>query len=333
MNIKKYIGMLALSACILISCNDEDTPSLAVYLPQADEVYNVQFQVSDDPYEVDYTVSLVGADFPTASVGGASRDIEIQFNVDASLVNIYNQGSGTNYTMLPENTYAIDASVTIPKGANSQELTLTITNQHALQPFQSYVLPVSIGNVTGASKSQYQQTLYFLVTATANASDMEAFDRSSWTIDSFSSEEASGEGSNNGHAIHAIDDDPDTFWHTQWQGEEPSPPHWIVIDMHESKLIHGLRLDPRNHWQGQPAVVKVEVSGDNKTWQDAGELNLMTTQYGSEDDLQHQEWSRMLSFFRTGRYVKITVVETMPDWNDSDAERPKGTGIAEIFLL
>jgi hypothetical protein len=330
-DIYKYLLVLCLG--VVTSCSDDNNP-VAVYMPQATTVLNVQFQISEDPYEVPYTVSLVGADFPTASVEGTGNDIEITFRVEPALVNTYNEGAGTDYTLLPEGTYTLDNTAIIPKGSTRAEMTLTVINQSVLQPFQSYVLPVSIENVSGASKGHYQQTLYFLVTATANADDMEAYDRANWTIDSFSSEEASGEGANNGHAIHSIDGDPDTFWHTQWMGSEPGPPHWIIIDMHASMLIHGLRLDPRNHWQGQPAVIKVEVSDDKVTWKNSGTIDdLMATQYGSENDLQHQEYSRMLDFFHTGRYLKITIIETMPDWNDPNGGRPNASHLAEVFAF
>ena len=328
-----YRCLFVLCMGAVTSCNDDGNP-VAVYMPQATTVLNVQFQISDDPYEVPYTVSLVGAEFPTASVEGTGNDIEIKFNVDPTLVATYNEGAGTHYTLLPEDTYTLDNTAVISKGTTSKEMTMTMINQSTLQPFQSYVLPLSIETVSGASKGQYQQTLYFLVTATADADDMESYDRTNWTIDSFSSEEANGEGPNNGHAIHCIDGDPDTFWHTQWMGSEPAPPHWIIVDMHASKLIHGIRIDPRDHWQGQPAVIKVEVSEDKVTWKNSGTIDdLMATQYGSENDLQHQEYSRMLDFFNTGRYLKVTIIETMPDWNDPNAGRPNATHIAELNAL
>lgn len=329
-----YNFLLILCITLVAGCSDDDNSTVAVYLPQATRVLNVQFQISDDPFEVPYTVSLVGTEFPTASVQATGNDIEIGFKVDAALVDTYNKGAGTDYTLLPESTYILENSAVISKGSTGKEMILTMINQDVLTPFRSYVLPLSIEHVSGASKGMYQQTLYFLVTATADANDMEPYDRTNWTVDSFSSEEANGEGANNGHAIHSLDGDPDTFWHTQWMGSEPAPPHWIVIDMHESKIVHGLRLDPRNHWQGQPALVKVEVSEDKITWKNSGMIDdLMATQYGSENDLQHQEYSRMLDFFNTGRYIRITILETMPDWNDINAGRPNATHLAEIFAL
>ena len=41
---------------------------------------------------------------------------------------------------------------------------------------------------------------------------------SAWQVVEVSSEETSGEGSDNGHAIHAFDGLKGTFWHTQWKG-------------------------------------------------------------------------------------------------------------------
>lgn len=51
------------------------------------------------------------------------------------------------------------------------------------------------------------------------------------SIVSFSTEEPSGEGANNGKAIHAIDGDVNTFWHAQWTGGGSTMPHEIVFDL------------------------------------------------------------------------------------------------------
>lgn len=53
--------------------------------------------------------------------------------------------------------------------------------------------------------------------ATWSQCNYNAISKTNWTILSVDSEEATGEGANNGHAIHAIDGVESTFWHTQWQ--------------------------------------------------------------------------------------------------------------------
>lgn len=44
---------------------------------------------------------------------------------------------------------------------------------------------------------------------------------------------------------HAIDGDPASLWHTQWDGAEPAPPHALTIDLGAPVQITGFRYLPR----------------------------------------------------------------------------------------
>lgn len=56
------------------------------------------------------------------------------------------------------------------------------------------------------------------------------------------SEETEGE---NGKGANAVDGDPSTFWHTQWQDANPEPPHEIEIQLPQSASIKGFTYLPR----------------------------------------------------------------------------------------
>lgn len=86
--------------------------------------------------------------------------------------------------------------------------------------------------------------------------------RGEWKIVSASSFEP-GEGL----PAHAIDGDPDTFWHTRWSGNEATYPHELVIDMGKSSRLAGIvytaRQDSEN---GRIAEYEVYLSQDGKEW-------------------------------------------------------------------
>jgi hypothetical protein len=69
-------------------------------------------------------------------------------------------------------------------------------------------------------------------------------------------------------APNAVDGKPSTIWHTQWQGANPSPPHWIVLDLGQSMSIDGLAYLPRQDRSvnGTIAQYEVAVSPDGTTW-------------------------------------------------------------------
>lgn len=83
-------------------------------------------------------------------------------------------------------------------------------------------------------------------------------------------EETSGEGSDNGHAIHAFDGLKGTFWHTQWKGNEPQPPHHIVVDMGQEVKMLGFQYVSRDHGEAWPQEMTMETSLDGSKWESAG---------------------------------------------------------------
>ena len=49
-------------------------------------------------------------------------------------------------------------------------------------------------------------------------------------------------------AIHALDNDPSTFWHTNWSSSQEKHPHDIQVDLGETATLIGFTQLPR---QGQ----------------------------------------------------------------------------------
>ncbi len=56
------------------------------------------------------------------------------------------------------------------------------------------------------------------------------------------SEETNGE---NGYGKNAVDGNPNTYWHTQWQGNSPGLPHEIIIELVPPAVIQGFTYLPR----------------------------------------------------------------------------------------
>jgi hypothetical protein len=59
---------------------------------------------------------------------------------------------------------------------------------------------------------------------------------------SVDSEETAGE---DGKGANAVDGNPDTIWHTQWQDANPEHPHEIVIELTPPATIKGFTYLPR----------------------------------------------------------------------------------------
>jgi hypothetical protein len=91
-----------------------------------------------------------------------------------------------------------------------------------------------------------------------------SIDRSNWRIHSVSSEEATCDGD----AVHAIDGDPNTIWHTRWCTAGPGNfPHTIVLDMNTLSSVGGVRYTPRGAGaNGNIGQYRISVSVDAATW-------------------------------------------------------------------
>lgn len=87
-------------------------------------------------------------------------------------------------------------------------------------------------------------------------------DRSQWKVLSVSSQHGGNEGSK------VLDNNNGTFWHTEYSGSEPRPPHEIVIDMGKtykvSELIYTARTDGNSN--GMIKEYEVYVSQSSKVW-------------------------------------------------------------------
>jgi hypothetical protein len=77
------------------------------------------------------------------------------------------------------------------------------------------------------------------------------------------SEEKVGE---DGKASNAVDGNPDTVWHTQWQDGSPAHPHEITVEMSEPATIKGFTYLPRQDESENGMIKDYEfyISDDGK---------------------------------------------------------------------
>lgn len=304
-NISKLLLLPALAAAFS-SCKDKldflpDQPLsnyVQVYMPQAVNPPVLRtLKITDDAQTAVYGANLGG-------LGYAASDIQLSFKINAAAVDSFNAANKTSYALLPEGAYSLSAlSATIPKGGLSTvPLTVSFKTKGAgaMDAFKNYVLPVYIAG-SGIRVNENLRTTWFMVTAQPNFDDYPNFDRTAWKVLAFSSQEANGEGANNGRAIFALDGNTGTYWHTQWQGAAPLPPHFLTIDMGSVQTMHGLSFVGRQvSGNGKPNEVNVQTSMDNVTWTDAGTFNLL-------NNLNLQKQFLPLGFNRQARYFKVII--------------------------
>lgn len=299
---RPYTNLLILPSLAILAiatgCNDNS--SVPVYIPEAKTLQVRNFNLSEPLTEI-FHVAVTGSDYATAS--GMDVDSEIKFTLEVSPEKVveYNENCGTKYNLLPADCYTLTKEGTIPSGSSiSEDLTLNVDASGKLRPFDSYLLPITISTVSGGNCDNKQQTIYYLLSGAEDVWNMPLADRSNWEIVEVSSEETSGEGSDNGHAIHTFDGKNNTFWHTQWKGGEDQPPHHIIVDMGEEVKMLGFQFITRDHGEGWPQEITMETSLDGESWESAGTFSGLPAG-GAE------EFRTYFPGFKQARFFKLTI--------------------------
>lgn len=305
-NISKLILLLPACFVIVYGCRKENynLPEQPVnsydkiYMPQAVSAPALKtFKITDSVQTLTYGAYFGGQNYP-------ANDIPVSFAVDNTKVDSFNLANKTAYAILPTGSYTLsDVNSVIPKGQlNTPPLSISLKTKGAgaMEALKTYLLPVSLSNKTAIPVNEGLRTTFFIVKAQPDFNDYPNYDRTSLQIIGFSSQEANGEGPNNGRAIFALDGNSGTYWHTQWQGGAPGPPHYLTVDMGAVKTLHGLSfLGRQADVGGKPNEVNVQVSMDNIMWGDAGTFTLQNNK-----NLQPQF---LPNGFKTARYFKVII--------------------------
>lgn len=108
---------------------------------------------------------------------------------------------------------------------------------------QKFIIPISVAGIAGAEPS------YLYVP------------QNRLSVKAYSTQETSGEGANNGRAVHAIDGNQSTFWHSAWSSGTPAYPHSITFAIDSTYMLNGFEYLPRqNHTNGRIADYELFVS-------------------------------------------------------------------------
>ena len=129
------------SFALLSGCSDDDV--CKVYIPEAKTLQIKNFDLGEELREV-FHVAVTASDYVTRSGKEVGGDVKVQLTVDEAKVQEYNSLCGTDYPLLPSDCYTLTTETVIPAGeSSSADLVLTVNAQGKIQPFDSYLLPVT----------------------------------------------------------------------------------------------------------------------------------------------------------------------------------------------
>ena len=119
-------------------------------------------------------------------------------------------------------------------------------------------------------------------------------------------------------AAHAIDGDPDTFWHTRWQPRNDPLPHHLTIDLGREVTLRGMTYLPRQDMaNGRIASAEILLSNDPRSWGDP----VAKANWRNSDQRQTVEFTQPV----TARYLKFVVT--------SEVNQNPFAAVAELDVL
>ena len=103
-------------------------------------------------------------------------------------------------------------------------------------------------------------------------------------------------------ATRAIDGDPRTMWHTNWEPSPSPPPHWLALDLQKTVALAGIRCVPRSdkNPNGRIGTFEVHVSGDGAKW-----IKVAMGKWSNDAIAKIVQFERPA----TARYVKLTALQ------------------------
>lgn len=125
---------------------------------------------------------------------------------------------------------------------------------------------------------------------------LQNLDKSAWKIVHANSIEPE-----EGEVRNAIDNYPETFWHTNWSTTQEKLPHEIQIDLGKAVEILGFTQLPRQGMaNGRIQAYEFYVSRDGKQWGPA----VSEGRFPNSDQLQTVRFEKPM----TGRYIRLVAL-------------------------
>ena len=108
-------------------------------------------------------------------------------------------------------------------------------------------------------------------------------------------------------AINAADNNPDTYWHSNWNPPEPVMPHSLVIGLKNAITVVGFIYTPRKDCDhGRIARYRIHASEDGKNWKPVTEGTFENTDRAQTVRLQSP---------RTGKFFKLEALQEVQNRN------------------
>lgn len=119
-------------------------------------------------------------------------------------------------------------------------------------------------------------------------------------------------------AINAVDNNPETCWHSNWNPPEPALPHSLVIELKKPLTVVGFIYTPRKDCDnGRIARYRIHVSSDGKAWNSIAEGTFENSDQAQTVRLTHSVTARFfklesLQEVRNRNWTSVAEFDVVP---------------------
>lgn len=224
---------------------------------------NLDFLKANEPRKYGIALSIVNAD----------REVNTELNTVVIVVDtkIMTPTSSFTYSSDANNWKTITFKNSSKYGMKYKwdfgdgETSTEQTPSHTYVQGGKYTVSLIVEGLTGELTDAYEQTI--------SVYQIEKMNKSGWKIVDYDSEATNEDHSiypNQGYVSSVIDDNLETFWHSQWSQPVPQFPHWFIVDLGQEKVIGKLVDYRRQGNSGGHTERQILVSLDGQNWEDMG---------------------------------------------------------------
>ena len=261
----------------------------------------------------------------------AQRDITYKLEIDQSLLDEYNSAQGTDYVLLPQEAYTLDAGGTIKQHLSSDKFKLTFHREGLIpdngpSKFGNYILPIRLTSLSESQINESKSSMLYMIKVEASE-----INKSKWTLYESNADLADDPTVSNTEAnkyspSKLFDGDKQTYWRTPYNSPNKLP-YYVVIDLGQDRDLYQFVYDiPSLRADKVYANTKsgyIEVSTDGTSYTKVGEFTALASSVGATVQLTPC----------TARYVKFVISEVFKDeLIVSDVNLYNSTAISEITL-
>jgi hypothetical protein len=251
-----YFYILICFSSLLMSCDKTKdirwSEEGKIYMTQAqDSRSNLSAVIADTAQTLTFGASYGGLQYP-------SQDITVNFILDNSLIDQYNNKNGTSYQAMPTDKFTISGLTTvIPSGrTTSNALSISIKTKDLVKGAE-YLFPIVLSSVSSGTINPDLQTAYFRVKIVRKETDVTGTGVLSVSKDNSGGADA-GEGSskltdNNLNSKFLVFDFPAGLW--------------MQLKLSQQQVIEQYKLTSGNDApERDPKNWKLLGSNDGNTW-------------------------------------------------------------------